>query len=117
MAVDEQRLLDLVQHLILHVPRHLGLQKLEAKAMNCADVHLGEPSDLTERLVTAIVNALLELRGGLFRERKRYDVERPAPCTAVRLRRQEGHDTSSDHLGLSRAGARDELKVPIDMTD
>ena len=83
VAIDEQRLLHLVQHLVLHVLGHLGLEQIEAEPVDGADVHLGEAGHLAERLAATLVDALLEFGGGLVGEGEGDDVRGCAAAATV----------------------------------
>jgi hypothetical protein len=52
MAIDEQRLLHLVQYFVFQVVRASALEQLEAEGVNRADEHLGHAPDVTERLAS-----------------------------------------------------------------
>ena len=82
IAVHEQALLDLVQHLIFQELGHLRLQHLKAEAVDGPHVHLSKPNHVAEGIATALINALLELRSSLFGEREGDDVLRPAASTS-----------------------------------
>ena len=117
VPVDEEGLLNLVEHLVLHERRHLGLQHLEAEAMDRADVHLGQPCYLAHLLATAGVDPLLELGRGLVGEGERDDVLRCAAPSAGVGRSQESDHSLCNDLSLAGAGAGDELEVAVDVVD
>jgi len=62
----EQPRLDLVEHRVLEVLRHLPLQEVEAVAVDRADVHLGlgETVDVAEAAMDLFEDAILELSAG-----------------------------------------------------
>ena len=107
MAVHKKRLLHLVQHLVFHVLRHLRLEQIQAEPVNGADVHLREAGHLAKRLAATVMNALLELGGGLVGESEGDDVRGRTAATAVLHRGKQGDNSPRHHLGLAGAGAGD----------
>jgi hypothetical protein len=60
----EQPRLDLVEHRVLEVLRHLPLQEVEAVGVDRADVHLGETVDVAEAAMELFEDGILKLGAG-----------------------------------------------------
>jgi hypothetical protein len=99
VAIYEETLLHLVEHLVLEVLWRLSLQELEAEGMDRSDEHLGEASHPSERLAAACDDPFLQLCGCFVGERKRNDV---AWGEAIAFsRREQVHDPPCNNLGLA----------------
>jgi hypothetical protein len=114
MTIDKQRLLHLIQDLVLQILRAFALEKIQAERVNCADEHLGHAGDITERLASSGDDALFQLRGCLVRKGKRDDIPRQE---RLAVRREQLHYATRDHFCFARACARNELEIAATICD
>ena len=84
VAIDEQRLLDLVQDLVLQVLRRFGLQELQAERVDRPDEHLRHARNVAQRLAGSSDDSLLEFGGRLLGEREGDDIAPGAGSLAGR---------------------------------
>ena len=114
-AVDQQARLHLVQDRVLEVLRKVSLEKLQAVAVDCPDVHLCHAEHFAEPISDAADYAVLEFGAGLLRERERHDVARLNAL--VGLLAQNLDHPLSDDLRLAGTCTGDDLEVVANRPD
>jgi hypothetical protein len=81
------------------------------------DVHFSEAGYFAECIAATDVDPVLELGCRLVRESEGDDIRRYTAAPALLYRGQQGHNPSRNNLGFAGAGARDNLKVALDVVD
>lgn len=113
VSVHKECLLHFIQNLVLHVLRHLRLQKPKAKPVDGADVHFRKTDHVTQRLFAAGVDALLKLSRRRVGEGKCNAVLWHAAAPAI-CHRLDGLDGDFFSIRLQHLDAADRInrKLP-----
>lgn len=74
MSVDEQHLLDLVQHLEFQVLWHFSLEQIEAPSVDRSHIHLCKPDYSTKLISTPRKNSFFEFGCDLILKRESDNV-------------------------------------------
>ncbi len=106
MAIYEQSLLNVIQHLVLEVFRHFGFEQFETESMNSADVHLSQAADVTKGLVATFMDAFLQFCGSFFRECEGDDVSWNAASAAFLDWAKQRDNSLGYHFSFARTCAR-----------